>query len=342
MTDEQIARALAKQEELGMASNEVLLFDGHENGDFRGGNDFGSLSSKGHISNRTKSKRDRRLEDKFPSAGAFADALDQDPYRGFDVMDFDRPSLKPKRKGRKPFDLPIELEDEELAYQLEQSWSNDRLKKSNKKREREEMRLLGLLGSRAADGRVDLKTKYQHSGMDAEQIKTEIRTFLLQEIVAVTLAPMEAHMRASVHRLAKSLNLKSHSQGSGEDRFPVLTKTPHTPTYTVDTIWQIDALMNQRRFFPKHPGSYKSTRNGVRPPGTKIRRNGGGGVAAGASYVDGDIVGASAPEIGVENRGRAMLEKMGWSIGMGIGKAGNKGSTEVIQHVVKNTKAGLG
>jgi len=58
--------------------------------------------------------------------------------------------------------------------------------------------------------------------------------------------------------------------------------------------------------------------------------------------MDGDVVGASAPELGSENRGRAMLEKMGWSSGMGIGKVGNKGRVEVIQHVVKNSKAGLG
>ena len=58
--------------------------------------------------------------------------------------------------------------------------------------------------------------------------------------------------------------------------------------------------------------------------------------------MDGEVVGASAPEIGADNRGRAILEKMGWTSGMGIGKVGNKGSTEVIKHVVKNTKAGLG
>lgn len=63
---------------------------------------------------------------------------------------------------------------------------------------------------------------------------------------------------------------------------------------------------------------------------------------SGATYMNGEVVGASAPEIGSENKGRAMLERMGWSSGMGIGAIGNKGGIDVIKHVVKTTKAGLG
>ena len=37
---------------------------------------------------------------------------------------------------------------------------------------------------------------------------------------------------------------------------------------------------------------------------------------AGPRNMEGAVVGASAPEIGAENKGRAMLEKMGWSSGM--------------------------
>jgi hypothetical protein len=58
--------------------------------------------------------------------------------------------------------------------------------------------------------------------------------------------------------------------------------------------------------------------------------------------MDGDVVGASAPEIGVENRGRAMLEKMGWSTGTALGATNNKGILLPVAHVVKNSKAGLG
>jgi len=61
-----------------------------------------------------------------------------------------------------------------------------------------------------------------------------------------------------------------------------------------------------------------------------------------ATYMDGDVVGASAPEIGAENKGRAMLERMGWSRGTALGALNNKGILQPVKHVVKNTKAGLG
>ena len=61
-----------------------------------------------------------------------------------------------------------------------------------------------------------------------------------------------------------------------------------------------------------------------------------------ASYMDGDVVGGSAPEIGAENRGRAMLEKMGWSMGTALGATNNKGILLPVVHVVKNSRTGLG
>ena len=146
-------------------------------------------------------------------------------------------------------------------------------------------------------------------------------------------------MRASVHRLAKALKLKSHSQGTGEHRHPILTKTPWTPSYTIDNIWEIDALITNRKYFAS-PNAWAPSKK--KPKSTAKIRRGGGGVLAGASYRDGEIVGASAPELGAENKGFALLQKMGWTSGQAIGALGNKGSVEVIKHIVKNTKAGLG
>jgi hypothetical protein len=82
MDDEQIARLLAKQEELGMGSNELLLFDDAADADEEDGfavpatnfNPFMLPSS----SKKTRSKRPRA---EFPAATALADA-----YDGFDVM----------------------------------------------------------------------------------------------------------------------------------------------------------------------------------------------------------------------------------------------------------------
>ncbi|EXJ59871.1 hypothetical protein A1O7_04018 [Cladophialophora yegresii CBS 114405] len=345
MTDEQIARALAKQEELGLGGDELLLLDGNldnyddgeeleEDDEFATGDAFIPFSAKKHLSSRTASRRNRRQRDHFPSASAFADALDQDPYGAFDIMDFERPSLRPKKKGRKS-DLPFELgiEDPELAQSLRSTWEKDREKKAARKREKQLER---------EDALFDAAERNQPAA-----IRAEIRRFMAQEADTLELAPMDAGQRAAMHRLAKALKLvsKSHGRdGHGIGRYAVLTKGPRTPRFTIDTIWEIDALLESRKFFPK--GVFDSFRTSAGPktrtPGFARARRGGGGTMSGATYMNGDVVGASAPEIGAGNKGRAMLEKMGWQSGMGIGAVGNKGSIEVIKHVVKTTKAGLG
>nr|KAK5446126.1 squalene synthetase-like protein [Exophiala xenobiotica] len=341
MTDEQVARAFAKQAELGISGDELILFDGQLDGDdddgddgdvFLANDDFISFSSKHHLSSRGKSKRNRRQRDTFPPAEAFADALDQDPYGAFDIMDFDRPSLRPKKKGRTSDPFEWGLDDEDLAQHLHSSWSKDREKKTARKREKLEAREATLLEASERN--------------DPVVIKAEIRQFLVQESDVLKLAPMDSTTRAAVHRLAKVLKLKSHSEGKdgrGVGRYPILTKGPHTPFYSVDTIWEIDNLMDSRKFFPKQRGGNFHGPNTPRVRTTvKARRGGGGGTMSGATYMNGEVVGGSAPELGADNKGRAMLEKMGWTSGMGIGAVGNKGGLDAIKHVVKTNKAGLG
>lgn len=169
MTDEQIARALAKQEQLGIGADEVLLFDGEEEDD----NDF-DWSPRASRPLSRRQRRGKNQKSHFPSAQAFADALDQDPYNGFDVMDYDRPSLKSKSKGSRG-ELPFEL-DSELELELQQSWENDRQTKKARKREREELRSQGLLGRKP--GKVDMKARYPER-MRMGDIKEEIKDFLL-------------------------------------------------------------------------------------------------------------------------------------------------------------------
>lgn len=109
------------------------------------------------------------------SASRFADALESDPYYGFDIMDFDRPSLKKKSKGKKtPPDFMVS--DSELEMELRSVWMNDREKKKNRKQKREELRSSGLLGR--STEKPDLRSKYA-DGMSFDDMKSEIRTFLL-------------------------------------------------------------------------------------------------------------------------------------------------------------------
>ena len=179
MTDEHIARLLSKQEQLGIGSDELLLFDGIHADTSVEWNGLGAKTSIDWNAVSTPSGKRGRMKGKkrssadFPSASLLADVLDQDPYNGFDVMDMERPSLKKKSKGRRGT-IAIEVSDSELEQSLEAAWANDRTKKKKRKQEREELRAQGLLGKK---GKVDMKAKYSQ-GMVMAQVKEEIKGFL--------------------------------------------------------------------------------------------------------------------------------------------------------------------
>ena len=119
----------------------------------------------------------KKKKSPFMSASSFADALEDDPYYGLDIMDFDRPSLRQKAKKGKQA-LPIfGLSDSELECELQETWENNRKKKGSKKRMREELRAQGLLG-RGSGSAPDLKTKYSR-GMEFNDLKQELLSFLL-------------------------------------------------------------------------------------------------------------------------------------------------------------------
>jgi hypothetical protein len=175
LSDEQIARVLQKQEELGLGSEEVVLYGGDEFFDepVLGQQGFLRPSKK----RQGRSGPGKRSEPSFPSASAMADALDADPYNGFDVMDTERPSLRPRKKGRRG-QMPAELSDSELNETLQASWQADRAKKRLKKAEREELRKQGLLGRKGKA--ADLSAKY-NDGFDLNQIIEEIRDFVFSD-----------------------------------------------------------------------------------------------------------------------------------------------------------------
>ncbi|KAJ5520630.1 hypothetical protein N7463_001083 [Penicillium fimorum] len=275
-------------------------------------------------------KNSRHGKHSFPSASALADALESDPYFGFDIMDFDRPSLRKKSKGKQSIPDPV-ISDSEFEIELQEAWQNDRTKKRLRKMEREELRAQGLLGRKA--GNPDLKVKYPKE-MNMEGFMTELRLFLMSAKNSLSLPPMTKQRRKLIHELANALNLKSQSRGNGLSRFPVLNKTARTPRYTAKTISNVDELLSGRKFNRR---LFKSWGTEVQKFSQPKR-----GKSGAASYMDGDVVGASAPEIGAENRGRAMLEKMGWSTGTALGAADNKGILQPVAQVVKNSRAGLG
>lgn len=153
---------------------------------------------------------------------------------------------------------------------------------------------------------------------------------------------MDKKDRKIVHEVANLLSLTSASRGHGKSRFPTLSKNKRTPIFDSSNINDVERLFSSGRFARRMGlmGSGGTSKRGA--PGTKTRAQTGGGGTKAASYMDGDVVGASAPEIGAGNKGRVMLEKMGWSTGTALGAINNKGILQPVAHVVKSSKAGLG
>lgn len=325
--DEQFARALQKQEELGIDDDELILYaaDAH----------FSASSAPRLRFDRPNKRRQyraggsRRADRTFPSASALADAVEMDPYAGFDIMDTERPSLRMKKKGRKG-QMPPELlgDDSDLNEQLQSTWAADRAKKRLKKAEREELRKQGLLGRKGKA--PDLSVKYK-DGVVMEDMIEEIREFMASDRQTLSLPPMEAYRRAGIHQFVSEFNINSKSRGDGVKRFTVLSKTNQTIPFDDELF---DEIMGRKKYNRRLLAqAFSQPQRQKKDKGTKNRPM--------VSYKDGEVVGAKAPELGVENKGRAMLEKMGWSKGMALGAIDNKGILQPIAHTVKITKAGL-
>ena len=347
MTDEQIAKLYAKQQELGIDDDELIIEDGEYmsmSGEVDGIGDIAraraGLANIANISFGQNKHGTRRRSNRggsdftFPDASALADTVEQYGENGFDIMDFDRPSLRPTKKGRKG-NLPAELEaleDDELKENLRTAWSNDRRKKSAKKAEREDLRMQGLLGASGKAGKADLSIKYPF-GMTTAQIHEELRLFLDDDgQLSRPFPPMGKNDRKALHEIAVVLKLSSKSIGSGKERYPVLNKTARTH-YTPQILDR--AIVASNKGFLGH-GS--KTARKVARQGAKDARKGG---TAAASLRHGEVVGAGAAEIGQESFGHKLMEKMGWSKGMALGKEG-EGMLLPVEQKVRLGTAGLG
>ena len=174
MTDEKLARLLSKQEELGLGSDELVLFDGDERSEATDVDSFDIVCKNAMRFSTRGGKRNGQRQGVFDHAGFFADVLDQDSYGGFDIMDQDRSSLRKRSKGYRGM-VPFELSDTELMNTINLNWEKDREKKKMRKLEREELRTQGLLGKK---DKVNMKAKYPE-GMSYSEIKSEVRNFML-------------------------------------------------------------------------------------------------------------------------------------------------------------------
>lgn len=171
--DEALARLLAKQEELGIDEDELVITSAEIS---RYNNRFVATSNSRMAEYRQKAGADQSRppikqgpRSKIPSASAVADAFDE-----MDLMDWGRhnPPRKPKSKRGQP---TFNLSDSEMEAHLQATFKKDRLRKKERKLEREELRAAGLLGKHGNPD--DLRVKYP-TGISIDQIKEEMRTFL--------------------------------------------------------------------------------------------------------------------------------------------------------------------
>ena len=163
-----------------------------------------------------------------------------------------------------------------------------------------------------------------------EEVIEEIRDFWATDMATLSLPAMEAQRRAVIHQFVGEFGISSKSQGDGTKRHTILSKTVRTLRFDDDLF---DRTLAQKKYTRRLHAVNNYPPQKKKEKGTKNRPT--------VSYKDCEVVGAKAPELGVENRGRAMLEKMGWSKGMALGATDNKGILQPITHTVKITKAGL-
>ncbi|KAI1345981.1 hypothetical protein F5Y01DRAFT_299061 [Xylaria sp. FL0043] len=324
--DEHLARLIAQQEAMGFAEDNVLFLDGADPDD-------GWIAATSMPRRKTKrtSKKSRMFQggSQFPSATKMAEAFDE-----LDLMDMQKSRLQRSKKGP----ISFGLSDSELEDALNVAIKKDRLKKADKKKAREELRSQGLLGKNVNPH--DLRLKYR-GGMSIDELADEIEVFILSSREQLILPPFDKGARKIVHVIANTFNIKSKSAGAGTGRYPVLYRSKATLPYDEELFEQAFSRV-RRTWFPRVDVDEKVVQETrvLKRAETRIRKS-----RTGKSSIvlrEGDIVGQHASEIGVENKGRAMLEKMGWSKGMSLGTVETKGITVPLTHVVKKTKAGLG
>jgi len=156
---------------------------------------------------------------------------------------------------------------------------------------------------------------------------------------------MDKKNRKTVHHIAMAFNLKSKSFGSGKTRFPTLIKTSSSAIYEEDST-RVAQIMRTEAFLARSDtgGGRRGggKRGGGRGGSSAGRARGESDRAGGVRHKEGDIVGAGAAELAEDNRGRIMLEKMGYKAGMALGATNNKGIIVPLAAVMKVGKAGLG
>ncbi|GEQ66820.1 hypothetical protein JCM33374_g483 [Metschnikowia sp. JCM 33374] len=240
-------------------------------------------------------------------------------------------TLKKKGKGKKQrLELGSHLELELRESLMEQFQYQKQSKKDKKLRKKEKRQREGI-------ELHDLKIKYDYS-LHIQEIKSEFETFLHDAgRETMSFPPLDGHGNKTINKLAGHYNMKCiRSGGNGLNLFMKVAKTKKTFRY-VPAYDQIGYIMKQRPVFKRVDVKPRTKEEIAETDGKKDRS----GPKNNAIVREGDIVGGKAPEIGNNNIGRQLLEKLGWVKGEGLGALGNKGISEPLTATVKRSKTGL-
>lgn len=156
--DEALAHLLAKQEDLGMGGDDLMLFSG------------AFTSARQLRGTQSPSTRPGPGLHQPASATQVADALGN-----LDIADWNQ---LPRQLGRRRNKQPpkFNVSDSEIEAALDSAWSRDRERKKHRRMERETLRAEGMLGTKLDPS--DLRVKYP-SGMRLDDMKAELILFLV-------------------------------------------------------------------------------------------------------------------------------------------------------------------
>lgn len=132
-------------------------------------------------------------------------------------------------------------------------------------------------------------------------------------------------------KMRKEHGKKQNDTGRAESRAGFPSKS--------DVVSPISGYSDREGLLPKRRAK-PHTQGGVHDNAAERRQSRKQRNAA-VAHGEGDVVGAHARELGPGNKGRGMLEKMGWKQGTGLGARG-QGVVQPLAEVIRSGKAGLG
>ena len=274
-------------------------------------------------------------EDNLSELVSFAKSLSKS-FLGTDNM-IPTETVRTKGKGKnKQLALDKYDLDTQIFESLQAQYQIHRERKKSKKNMRDEQKREQAIKNH------DLTIKYPYS-LHIKEIRNEFELFLHDSLRdTLSFPPLDPHGTKTLIKMAKYYNMKAMRCGpNGLKLYVKVSKFKGTYHY-LPKYNEINHVLRQRPIFnrtdQKRPREeYTETDGNAK----KDRSRGRNRNASKAHVREGDVVGAMAPEIGRDNIGRQLLEKLGWTAGQGLGTGDNIGINEPIKAIVKTTKAGL-